>query len=97
MTNKQQITEVVEALEKVSYDVDDEDFNPNHEPVIAFSDAQLVLTKLLEERDERLRKAMQENVHKMWNYPCSCVRLNAKCPHDYSQMRSMLALIKNTN
>ena len=40
MTTSQNMEKEIEVLlQEVSYDTDDEDFNPNREPVIAFSDA----------------------------------------------------------
>ena len=65
MTLQELTIEVKREFEKVSYDVDDEDFNPKSEPVISFSDASKIITHLISKVATQTKEAMMVGVEEM--------------------------------
>lgn len=52
--------DIINEFEKVSYDIDDEDFNINREPVIAFNEAVKVATQFIEKAISQTEKEAYE-------------------------------------
>jgi hypothetical protein len=52
--------DLINEFEKVSYDIDDEDFNINREPVIAFNEAVKVATQFIEKAISQTQKEAYE-------------------------------------
>lgn len=39
------------------------------------------------------KRELVERIHELWNYPCSCIRRQEVCIHNYDQMFSIISSI----